>query len=87
MDTSASSPTTAAVMTEPPAPMPAARESRCPDCGRKFLPCPARWDGEPTTVGFYPCVCSYESWLANREDGEGLGGYRRRMNTEFPVAA
>lgn len=22
-----------------------------------MIPAPARWDGEPTTVGFYPCRC------------------------------
>jgi hypothetical protein len=30
----------------------------CKDCGRKLTPCPARFDGEPTYVGFYPCQCN-----------------------------
>lgn len=30
---------------------------RCEDCGRALTPCPARWDGEDTYVGYYACPC------------------------------
>lgn len=26
-------------------------------CGRELTPAPARWDGELTYVGYYPCRC------------------------------
>lgn len=29
----------------------------CENCGREMRPAPARWDGEPTFVGFHPCAC------------------------------
>ena len=27
----------------------------CSKCGEEVHPCPARWDDEPTSVGWYPC--------------------------------
>jgi len=30
----------------------------CKICGRVLIPAPARFDGVPTFVGFYPCMCS-----------------------------
>lgn len=27
----------------------------CKVCGKELIPADARWDGEPTTVGFNPC--------------------------------
>lgn len=38
----------------------------CEDCGRRLTPCPARWDGEDTYVGFYRCSCAE----AREEDAE-----------------
>lgn len=29
----------------------------CKLCGREMQPAPARWDGEPTYVGYMPCAC------------------------------
>ena len=36
----------------------------CEKCGREMIPAPARFDGEETTVGFFPCVCSRTAWLS-----------------------
>jgi hypothetical protein len=30
----------------------------CKLCGREMRPAPARWDGEPTYVGHFPCACN-----------------------------
>jgi len=27
----------------------------CKQCGEEMFPAPARWDGEPTFVGYLPC--------------------------------
>ena len=35
----------------------------CEMCGREMRPAPARFDGEDTFVGFFPCVCSRTAWL------------------------
>lgn len=48
-------------------------------------PAPARHDGEPTTVGMLPCVCSRTAWLSSRRDGETYSDYTVRMNAEFPI--
>ena len=32
-------------------------EKNCPVCGRKLKLAPARYDGEPTFVGYLPCKC------------------------------
>lgn len=45
------------------------QRDHCPDCNRALIPAPARSDGEPTTVGFMPCVCSKEAW-SNSVDAE-----------------
>jgi len=47
----------------------------CEKCGREMRPAPARFDGEDTTVGFFPCVCSREAWLncSCRENGSTYG--------------
>lgn len=31
----------------------------CEFCDRELKPCPARFDGVPTFVGFFPCACTY----------------------------
>jgi hypothetical protein len=31
-------------------------------CGRKQEKADARWDGDPTTVGYQPCPCSKWDW-------------------------
>ena len=35
----------------------------CEKCGREMRPAPSRFDGEDTTVGFFPCVCSRTAWM------------------------
>lgn len=35
----------------------------CEECGKPLIPAPARFDGEYTTVGYYPCKCSRAAWL------------------------
>jgi hypothetical protein len=34
----------------------------CKLCGRELKPAPAKWNGEPTYVGYYPCPCN-ESYM------------------------
>jgi hypothetical protein len=34
------------------------KTQNCPICGRELRPAPARHDGEPTYVGFFPCPCT-----------------------------
>jgi hypothetical protein len=31
------------------------KKAYCKTCGRELFPCPAKWDGEPTFVGYSPC--------------------------------
>ena len=51
----------------------------CPDCGRPLRPCPAWVDGEETSVGFFPCVCSWTVFLDHRQPGETYTEYRQRI--------
>jgi hypothetical protein len=30
----------------------------CVGCGKPLIPCPARFDGEDTFVGYFPCTCN-----------------------------
>jgi ribosomal protein L37AE/L43A len=34
----------------------------CQYCHRPRIPAAARWDGEPTAVGFWPCPCTKYDW-------------------------
>ena len=47
---------------------PARMKKRCSECGLELTPAPARFDGEPTFVGYYPCQCDE----ARAEDAERL---------------
>ena len=44
---------------------------RCELCGRALTPCPARWDGEDTFVGFYPRAETIRRILAIVEGVQG----------------
>lgn len=61
-------------------------EFRCRQCGRLYVECPARADGEDTFVGYYPCVCSMDAYFINRNDGETYAEYRHRVG-RLPVTA
>jgi hypothetical protein len=45
-----------------------------------MVPAPARWDGEPTTVGFFPCECSREAWSESDEHWEGGLNYEEYLD-------
>lgn len=36
---------------------------KCKKCGKELKPAPAKWDGEPTSVGFLPCDCKDNPYL------------------------
>jgi hypothetical protein len=57
---------------------------RCELCGAELDPCPARFDGEGTYCGFYPCQCDEaraedsdrQEWIVSTEGAAELKGVR-----------
>lgn len=80
---------TTTLETPRPAPLPPATgsEAACKDCGRKMRPAPARRDGEETTVGYFPCECSW-TYYNNHIAGQGLSyeDYRETLLVAKPKA-
>lgn len=59
---------------------------QCDFCKKPLVPADARWDGEPTTVGFWPCPCSKYDWRTGtyvRKTREELERERRLEREEL----